>query len=186
MTAADPLEVASQVAAKHIAYLRRNGVSMIDAAAVIGITSAMVGDGGWDGVMWAYARAWHELNQGVAVPGEKVNAKNSNAASVSALAAAVGPTGGSMVKADAPALKPWKDFRIAELRPNFKGTAILPVAHRPEMLPTGPKQRRHLPPPSDGFGRTAPVFQSVLIAHWSADTLSPAMKPTASSPHHNW
>jgi hypothetical protein len=26
-------------------------------------------------VMWAYARAWHELNQGVAVPGEKVNAK---------------------------------------------------------------------------------------------------------------
>jgi hypothetical protein len=185
MTAADPLEVASQVAAKHIAYLRRNGVSMIDAAAVIGITSAMVGDGGWDGVMWAYARAWHELNQGVAVPGEKVNAKNSNAASVSALAAAVGPTGGSMVKADAPALKPWKDFRIAELRPNFKGTAILPVAHRPELVPTGPEQRRHLPPPGNGFGRTAPMFQSVLVAWLAADPINAAVEPTAGSPRHS-
>jgi hypothetical protein len=181
MTAADPLEVASQVAAKHIAYLRRNGVSMIDAAAAIGITSATVGDGGWDGVMWAYARAWHELNQSVAVPGEKVNAKNSNAASVSALAAAVGPTGGSMIKADAPALKPWKDFRIVELRPNFKGTTSLPVTHAAELISTGAQQHRHLPPPGNGLGGVVPVLQGVAVARRRPAPVSPVMHPALPS-----
>jgi hypothetical protein len=61
----------------------------------------------------------------------------------------------------------------------------LPVAHRPEMLPTGPKQRRHLPPPSDGFGRTAPVFQSVLVAWLATDPINAAVEPTAGSPRHS-
>ena len=67
----DPLAVA----AEHIAYLRRSGASLTDAAAAIG---APVGAEGWDGLTWAYARVWHELRQGVAVSAEEWNAENSN------------------------------------------------------------------------------------------------------------
>jgi hypothetical protein len=53
------------------------------------------------------------------------------------------------------------------------------------MLPTGPKQRRHLPPPGNGFGRTAPMFQSVLVAWLAADPINAAVEPTAGSPRHS-
>ena len=64
---------------------------------------------------------------------------------------------------------------------------LLPKLYVPnaaKVLPAGPEQRRHLPPPGDGFGRTAPMFQSVLIAPGSAASVSPAMKPTASPSLH--
>jgi hypothetical protein len=61
----------------------------------------------------------------------------------------------------------------------------LPVAHRPELVPTGPEQRRHLPPPGNGFGRTAPMFQSVLVAWLAADPINAAVEPTAGSPRHS-
>jgi hypothetical protein len=50
--------------------------------------------------------------------------------------------------------------------------ARLPAAHRPKTVPAGPKQRRHLPLAGDSFGRTAPMFQSVLVARPSATALS--------------
>jgi hypothetical protein len=75
MTAPDPLEVAHQVALEHIAYLRRQGVPLVDAAAAIG---ASIGSGGWDGLTEAYAIAWHELSQGVADGPDRWDAKNSN------------------------------------------------------------------------------------------------------------
>src|SRR4051794_19674214 len=40
----------------------------------------------------------------------------------------------------------------------------LHVAHRAELIPTGAQQRRHLPPPSDGFGRIAAMPEGVLVA----------------------
>jgi len=51
-----------------------------------------------------------------------------------------------------------------------------------QLVPTGPEQRRHFPPLGDGFGRIAPMFQGVLVAHRGADTVSTAMKSTAGSP----
>jgi hypothetical protein len=80
MTAPDPLEVAHQVAIEHIAYLRRQGVPLVEAAAAIGVP---IGDGGWDGLTVAYAVAWHELSQGVVGPGNPWDAKNSNGPGVS-------------------------------------------------------------------------------------------------------
>lgn len=75
MTAPDPLAVA----AEHIAFLRRRGVPLVEAAAAIG---APVGGDGWDGLTWAYARCWHELSQGVAVSREEWEAENSNGRTV--------------------------------------------------------------------------------------------------------
>src|SRR5690349_1266363 len=64
MMGLDPLVVATE----HIAYLRRRGVPLAEAAASIG---APVGTDGWDGLTWAFARCWHEMNQGVAVSREE-------------------------------------------------------------------------------------------------------------------
>jgi hypothetical protein len=61
----------------------------------------------------------------------------------------------------------------------------LPVAHRPELVPTGPEQCRHLPPPGNRFGRTAPMFQSVLVAWLAANPINAAVEPTAGSPRHS-
>jgi hypothetical protein len=71
MTGPDPLVVA----AEHIAFLRRSGVPLVEAAAAIG---APAGVDGWDGLTWAYARCWHEMSQGVAVSREEWEAENSN------------------------------------------------------------------------------------------------------------
>jgi hypothetical protein len=61
----------------------------------------------------------------------------------------------------------------------------LPVAHRPELVPTDPKQRRYLPPLGDGFGRIASMPEGVLVARLTADPISAAVEPTAGSSRHS-
>jgi hypothetical protein len=57
----------------------------------------------------------------------------------------------------------------------------LPVAHRPELVPTGPEQRRHLPPPGNGFGGVVPVLQGVAVARRRPAPVSPVMHPALPS-----
>src|SRR4051812_48494816 len=66
------------------------------------------------------------------------------------------------------------------------GTAAgLRVVHAAELIPAGPEQCRHLPPPGDRFCRVAPMFQSVLVAWRRTAAFSPTVKPTAGPPRHS-
>jgi hypothetical protein len=57
----------------------------------------------------------------------------------------------------------------------------LPVAHRPELVPTGAQQHRHLPPPGNGLGGVVPVLQGVAVARRRPAPVSPVMHPALPS-----
>ena len=57
----------------------------------------------------------------------------------------------------------------------------LQVTHAAELVPAGAEQGRYLPPPGDGFGRIAPVSQSVLVAFGCATAFSAAVHPALPS-----
>jgi hypothetical protein len=61
----------------------------------------------------------------------------------------------------------------------------LHVAHRPKLIPTSPKQRRHHSSLSDGLGGIMTVFQGIPVAPGRTDPISAAVKPAASPPRHN-
>ena len=56
---------------------------------------------------------------------------------------------------------------------------LLPLwlPHTAELLPAGPKQRRHLPSPGNGLGGVVPVLPRVAVARRRADAVSPAVHP---------
>src|SRR4051812_28279811 len=62
----------------------------------------------------------------------------------------------------------------------------LPVAHAAELIPAGAEQRRHLPPPGDGFDRIVPMLQGIAVAWLTADPISTAVESTAAPPLHGW
>jgi hypothetical protein len=60
----------------------------------------------------------------------------------------------------------------------------LHVAHRPKLIPTGAKQRRHISPAGDGFGSIAAVPEGVAIPRRRTDTVSIAVHPATGFPLH--
>jgi hypothetical protein len=69
--------------------------------------------------------------------------------------------------------------------PDGADGAHLHVAHRPKLILAGPEQRRHLPPPGNGLGRVAPMFQGIVVARLFADAVSPSMESTAGPSRHS-
>src|SRR3954465_9257831 len=61
----------------------------------------------------------------------------------------------------------------------------LPVAHRPELIPAGAEQRRHLSPLGDGFGGVAAMLESLAVAMLAATALSAAVHPAALAAAHS-
>jgi hypothetical protein len=61
----------------------------------------------------------------------------------------------------------------------------LHVAHRAKLIPTGPEQRRHLPPLGDGFGGVAAMPEGVAVTRRRTDTVSTAVHPPSLPPAHD-
>ena len=60
----------------------------------------------------------------------------------------------------------------------------LQVLHAAELIPASAEQRRHLPPPGDGFGGIAAMPEGVAVTFGRSAAFSAAVKPTASPTRH--